>query len=191
MNVYGKSGNIQIYTGINYFKPILLSPLGFQTEISTYLGKETVMITITIRNETERDRYLICQALSKVVVRGDIFFEGIPVYSTVMFLSKERTPICLRCKEIIYFEYMNRKIRIVTGENEYICINEKISDIANKMKPYGFAMCHQSFVINLYKVERICAQELVMKNGHKVYLAQKRAALIRKELRSHSGKILI
>ena len=86
---------------------------------------------------------------------------------------------------------MNRKIKIVTEGKEYICINEKIGDIAKRMKPYGFAMCHQSFVVNLHEINKIGSHELVMRNGDHVYLAQKRAAAIRKELRSQREKILI
>ena len=50
------------------------------------------------------------------------------------------------------------------------------------MKPYGFAMSHQSFVVNLYYVDKISNQMLIMKNGDKVYLAQKRASALRKQL---------
>lgn len=110
---------------------------------------------------------------------------------TVTFLSKDYSLIRLRCGDILYFEYFDRKIRIVTLERDYICINEQIGDIAGRMKPYGFCMCHQSFVVNLYAIAGIGRQELIMKNGDTVYLAQKRAAIIRKELRSQRGKILI
>ena len=123
--------------------------------------------------------------------KKDVILEQIYHQEMVTFLSEQHTVIRLWCSEILYFEYQNRKIKIVTVEKEYICINEKISDIAEKMKPYGFAMCHQSFVVNLYEIEKIGTQELIMKNGDRVYLAQKRAAAIRKELRSHSGKILV
>ena len=149
------------------------------------------MIKITVCNETEKDRNAIFQVLNNLMVNGGVFLEEIPIYSTATFLSENHTLICLRCRDIYYFEYINRKIRIVTVEKEYVCIHEKISDIAKKMKPYGFAMCHQSFVVNLYEVDRIRTQELIMKNGDSVYLAQKRAAAIRKELRSQSGKILL
>lgn len=149
------------------------------------------MITITIHNETESDRNKIFQALSKVIKGGEMYFEIESDYNTEMFESKEHMPICLRSGDIFYFEYINRKVRIVTKEKEYICINEKISDIERRMKPYGFAMCHQSFVVNLHEIDKIGSHELVMKNGDHVYLAQKRAAGIRKELRSQSGKILI
>ena len=110
---------------------------------------------------------------------------------TVTFLSKDYSLIRLRRGDILYFEYFDRKIRIVTQDSDYICINEQIGDIARRMKPYGFSMCHQSFVVKLYAIAGIGRQELMMKNGDTVYLAQKRASTIRKELRSQRGKILI
>ena len=149
------------------------------------------MINITVCNETEEDRQEIYRFLNSKAVKGDIYLEENPRPDTMTFMSEHHTIIRLYCRDIIYFEYMNRKIRIVTKGREYICIKERIRDIAEKMKSYGFAMCHQSFVVNLYEIEKISAQELIMKNGDAVYLAQKRAAAIRKELRSQSGKILI
>ena len=149
------------------------------------------MLKITVYNETETDRNTIVHLLSDVVVKGDVFFEEIPVYDTVMFLSETHAILKLQCNDILYFEYINRKIKIVTEQEEYVCINEKINEIAKKMKAYGFAMSHQSFVVNLDKIEKVKSQELIMKNGDKVYLAQKRASTIRKELRSQRGKILI
>lgn len=99
----------------------------------------------------------------------------------VTFLSEDRSIIELLASDIYYFEYLQRKIRIVTKNKNYIC-KEKISEIANKMEPYGFAMCHQSFVVNLYEVEKIVAQKLIMKNGSSVDLAQKRQSTIRKKI---------
>lgn len=149
------------------------------------------MIKIMVCNETERDRYAIMQLFRKGVIKGEIIFEETLEQCMVTFMLKNHTLIRLRCRDILYFEYISRRIRIVTKDEEYICINEKISDIAKMMGPYGFAMCHQSFVVNLYEIENVLTQELVMKNGDTVYLAQKRASAIRKELRSQSGKILI
>lgn len=149
------------------------------------------MIKITVCNETETDRKEILHFLSKVKGERDIVFEEIPQLGMVTFLSEQHTVIRLRCSDIFYFEYQNRKVKIVTKGKEYICINEKIGDIAKRMKQYGFAMCHQSFVVNLHEIDEIHSQELIMSNGDHVYLAQKRASAIRKELRSQSGKILI
>lgn len=97
----------------------------------------------------------------------------------VTFLSENKSIIELSPSDIFYFEYFQRKIKIITKNQNYIC-KEKISEIANKMKPYGFEMCHQSFVVNLYEVEKIVPPNLIMKNGALVYLAQKRQSAIRK-----------
>lgn len=99
----------------------------------------------------------------------------------VTFLSENKSIIELPPSDIYYFEYFQRKIKIVTKSKNYIC-KEKISEIANKMKSYGFEMCHQSFVVNLYEVEKIVPPNLIMKNGALVYLAQKRQSAIRKKI---------
>lgn len=113
------------------------------------------------------------------------------VLEEVTFLLEDYTLVRLQCRDIFYFEYMNRKVKIVTVHREYICIKEKIGDIASKMRQFGFIMSHQSFVVNMYQIDKIMPQLLIMKNGDRVYLAQKRAAVIRKELRSQSEKILL
>lgn len=101
---------------------------------------------------------------------------------TVVFLSDNHTLIELNAKDIYFFEYFNRKIKIATKDKSYTCIKEKINSIADRMEKYGFFMSHQSFVVNLYHVDKISSQLLIMKNGEKVYLAQKRAAAFRRKL---------
>lgn len=108
----------------------------------------------------------------------------------VTFLTENHTVLELQAKEIFYFEYINRKIKIVARDGTHLCAPEKIGGIAKRMKPYGFAMSHQSFVVNLYQVELIEGQMLVMKNGDKVYLAQKRASAVRRQLMQLAGEAL-
>lgn len=149
------------------------------------------MIKITLCNESEDDRNEICRLLQGLVEKSKITIQEIPMWNEVTFLLEDYTLIRLRIRDIYYFEYYNRKVKIVTKESIYICIGEKIGDIAVKMKGFGFAMSHQSYVVNLYQIAKITQQLLIMKNGDAVYLAQKRAATIRKELRSQSEKILL
>lgn len=101
--------------------------------------------------------------------------------SLVTFLSEDKTIIEIPAAIIYYFEYNERRVKIVTEEKEYIC-REKINSIASRMEPYGFIMSHQSFVVNLHYVDKISSQFLIMKNGERVYLAQKRASGVRKKL---------
>lgn len=108
----------------------------------------------------------------------------------VTFPSEDNTLIKLAVDSILYFEYRNRKVRIVTKERVYLC-KMKINDIAEKMQKYHFMMSHRSFVVNLYGVERFAEQALVMKNGDTVCLSQKRASAVRKQLMqlaSEAGK---
>lgn len=153
--------------------------------------KDSIMIKITVCNETETDKNEIYRLIQGVAEKSQIIIQEIPMWNEVTFLLENHTLIRLRSRDIYYFEYYNRKVKIVTAENIHVCIRERIGDIAVKMKKFGFAMSHQSYVVNLYQIDRITPQLLIMKNGDSVYLAQKRAAGIRKELRSQSEKILL
>lgn len=98
------------------------------------------------------------------------------------FLSVHNTIITLSVNDIYYFEYSNRKVKIVMRDEWCIFVKEKINDIADRMRRYGFEMAHQSFVVNLYEVKEIRQNMLLMKNGDMVYLAQKRASTIRSRI---------
>ena len=95
------------------------------------------------------------------------------------FLSERNTVINIPVTDIYYFEYCDRRIKIVTAEKTYVCIKEKIGEIAGRMRIYGFEMSHQSYVVNLYYVDAIKDHVLTMKNGDVVCLAQKRASKVR------------
>lgn len=116
---------------------------------------------------------------------GDVLekIADMPYVQVVSFLAENNTYIEIHTRDILYFEYLKRRIRMVTRNRGDIYIKDKITNIADKMKEYGFTMSHQSFVVNLYHVEAWINQGLLMKNGDKVYLAQKRASSVRKELK--------
>lgn len=99
----------------------------------------------------------------------------------IRFRSDANTILELVAMDIYYFEYKDRKIKIATKDDMYIC-KGKIKDIARQMNQYGFETAHQSFVINLYRVEKIYAHTLVMQGGKELPLAQKRASAFRKRL---------
>lgn len=97
------------------------------------------------------------------------------------FQLEQNGIVTVPIQDIYYFEYCERKVRMVTKEDNYI-IKEKIGNIAERMRRYSFEMSHQSFVVNLYEVKEIKGQMLLMKNGEMVCLAQKRASTIRKRI---------
>lgn len=99
----------------------------------------------------------------------------------VMFRLENSTVIRLPVSDIYYFEYINRRIKIVTKDAVYWC-KDKIGGIAEKMEKYGFVMSHQGFVVNLYQIHLIKEQSIIMKNGDEVFLAQRRASAVRDRL---------
>lgn len=97
--------------------------------------------------------------------------------------------VCLSIDQIYYFEYCNRRIRIVEEKEEYYLV-EKISNILNRMGEYGFSMPHQSFVVNMLHVKNIKNQQIYMDNGMMIPISQKRQKLWKKELTSYLSKRL-
>lgn len=62
--------------------------------------------------------------------------------------------LCLPVERIYFFEYENRKIRIVTDEEQYY-MADKIGNVAKRMAEFGFSMPHQSFVVNMFHVKNV------------------------------------
>lgn len=86
--------------------------------------------------------------------------------------------IILNTKDIYYFEYVNRKIRICTKGGEFI-LKGKITDIYNKMHEFDFEMPHKSYVVNMFHIKSIVGNDIYMTNGDRVFLSQKRASAFR------------
>lgn len=87
----------------------------------------------------------------------------------------------LKVKDIYYFEYCNRKIKLNTSKGQLI-LKEKIKDVADKMEPYGFYMPHKSFTVNLYHVKTIKGYDIYMMDGAIIPLSQKKSAVFREKL---------
>jgi DNA-binding LytR/AlgR family response regulator len=89
--------------------------------------------------------------------------------------------VCLPADNIDYFEYENRRVRIVT-EKESFYMKEKIGAVGERMKNFGFSMPHQSFVVNLLHVKNVRGNDIFMDNGQILPLAQKKQKSWKQEL---------
>lgn len=89
--------------------------------------------------------------------------------------------IRIPAEEIFFFEYMDRKLFVYTERGVYI-EKEKISNCNEKMAPYGFAMPHKSFVVNLKKIQMIKGNEITLSDGKKIPLSQKKSREFRETL---------
>ncbi|MBU4540862.1 MAG: LytTR family DNA-binding domain-containing protein [Firmicutes bacterium] len=81
--------------------------------------------------------------------------------------------ILLRSDEILYFESLGRKIKVVTFEAEYT-YNYTISALEKELDPVRFVLCHRSYIVNLKNVKSIKTRMAVLKNGVMLPISPKR-----------------
>ncbi|MGB8452159.1 MAG: LytTR family DNA-binding domain-containing protein [Anaerocolumna sp.] len=84
-------------------------------------------------------------------------------------------------KDIFYFEYFNRKIKIKLGNEEYFFV-DRMKDLAEKMREHNFEICHQCFLVNLGHIKKIKGYEVFLDNNEKLPVSQKKSADFRKKL---------
>lgn len=87
-------------------------------------------------------------------------------------------------RDICYFEYQNRKLRMVTVSGEY-WITDSIHNMAQRMEAYGFLMPHKSFIVNLYHIKNLKGYDIFMTDGSILPLSQKKSADFRKRLTAY------
>ncbi len=86
--------------------------------------------------------------------------------------------------DILYFEYWNRQVVLHTTKHLWH-LKRKITELAQEMEAYGFAMPHKSFVVNLYAVQNICNYDILLTNGSTIPLSQKKAVMFRRALNEY------
>lgn len=97
--------------------------------------------------------------------------------------------LCLPVESIYFFEYENRKIRIVTDKEQYY-MADKIGNVAKRMTEFGFSMPHQSFVVNMFHVKNVKNQQIFLDNGMEIPLSQKKQKIWKQELMGYLSQRL-
>lgn len=87
-------------------------------------------------------------------------------------------------RDIYYFEYQSRRIRMVTKAGEK-WLKGSLTQLSARMEPYGFLMPHKSFVINLYQVRNLKGYDIFLTDGSVIPLSQKKSAGFRKKLAAY------
>ncbi|WP_234117304.1 LytR/AlgR family response regulator transcription factor [Clostridium hydrogenum] len=86
----------------------------------------------------------------------------------------------LNPKQIYYFEYVNRSVKIKTLDRTYM-IKEKIASVASRIEKFGFLMPHKSFTVNLFHIRNIKGYDIFMMDGSIIPLSQKKSAEFREQ----------
>lgn len=97
--------------------------------------------------------------------------------------------LCLPVESIYFFEYENRKIRIVTDKEQYY-MADKIGNVAKRMTEFGFSMPHQSFVVNMFHVKNVKNQQIFLDNEMEIPLSQKKQKTWKQELMEYLSRRL-
>lgn len=109
---------------------------------------------------------------------------GIPNPGPKLELNAKEGIVHIVPADILYFEYLERQVLMYTTQRLWH-LKQQITQIAKEFEPYGFAMPHKSFVVNLYAVQRIYGYEITLTDGTRIPLSQKRSAQFRRELNEY------
>ncbi|AFA48451.1 LytR/AlgR family response regulator transcription factor [Acetobacterium woodii] len=85
--------------------------------------------------------------------------------------------VILRTDEILYFESIGRKIKVVTTDGSYDYYYT-ISALVRDLDPTQFILCHRSYIINLKNVRRIKKGLAVIKKGVEIPISVKKYQLV-------------
>lgn len=83
--------------------------------------------------------------------------------------------------DIYYFEYVNRRIKIKTKHGKYY-FESQMKNMVEAMQAYSFENCHRNFLVNLNYVQKVKGYELLLHNGERLPVAQKKSSKFRKKL---------
>lgn len=81
--------------------------------------------------------------------------------SRQIMIKQEGEDIVIDLSDVIYIESMDKNVRIVTTQKEYIT-RYNISDFEEELKNNGFFRIHRSYLISLSKVKKIVKNDVVM-----------------------------
>lgn len=85
--------------------------------------------------------------------------------------------ISIKLESILYFESNNRKITCHTNKGNYE-FYDKLSKIENKLGN-SFLRCHQSYIINMNRIESFTSAFITLKTGEKIPVSQTRQKDVR------------
>lgn len=81
-------------------------------------------------------------------------------------------------KDIIYFESINRQVKIVTTGGEELFYG-KLNDVYDQVAKYHFMQIHKSYIVNYHHIAKFKYEEVTMSNSEILPISQSRRKAIR------------
>lgn len=89
------------------------------------------------------------------------------------YLIKWRnTSNMLEYRSILYLEAYHRHVFVHTSDEDYECVG-KLQEEYAKLRPFGFAQCHQGFIVNMSRVVSITKSSVKLDNGTEVPVSRR------------------
>lgn len=90
------------------------------------------------------------------------------------FLVKTKDALIkIPLSDIYYIEYM-RKHLIIHTKTAYYETRDSMMNACEKLCGFGFYLCHQSFLVNFEKVQKITKNDIFLDNGESVMLSARK-----------------
>lgn len=102
-------------------------------------------------------------------------------------ICNDRTNIIINLDDIYYFESINRRIYAYEIKNKisfYAVFKNLESDLYNR----GFFRCHQSYLINITKIQQIDRAELVLESGRRIPISRKYNKNVKENFNNYINK---
>ncbi|MDE7029685.1 MAG: LytTR family DNA-binding domain-containing protein [Lachnospiraceae bacterium] len=97
--------------------------------------------------------------------------------------------VCVDAADICYFEFADRKIKMVTKQGVY-AMTGRLCSVYDRTCSMGFSMPHKSFVVNLLHVKNVRNLDIYLDNGDRIPLSQKKQKAWKQELTNYLSERL-
>lgn len=157
--------------------------------------KDTEVIIVFVTNYADYSRRAFkvhaFDYILKPIEREQIFkvLDEIALYKRenmpqIKWLKSEEGMIQVSTDDILYFEYVDRKVKLVSKKGN-ILLKQSLTEIQKIFEEEKLVMPHRAFLVQLSKVKSIKTYDIVMENGDLIPIAQKKASVFRKELENY------
>ena len=96
--------------------------------------------------------------------------------------------INLKLQEIFYLEFVDKKVKVVSEYN-IIYLRVSLKYIFSKVKDYDFGIPHKAYIVNFNYIKNIKGNEIILVNSEHIPIAQKRAAIFKKQFNDFLHRI--
>jgi len=104
----------------------------------------------------------------------DLFINYAAKKNTVICLNTDEGTVSLDSNEILYLEYISRKVHVITYTNKY-SISQSLSSMYLEFSKYKFEYTHKAYIVNMRCIKKIVKFDILLDNGSTIPLAQKKA----------------